>query len=206
MKRVVIAVCLISLIILIIVPPGNSEECRSDIDGNGTADGNDLAEMASDYGNADCPVKTIKYIVCDGVLSSGGRWCDNADGSVTDMTTGLVWLQDTDCLGSMSWNDAIQRPIELLRDGVCGLSDGSVWGEWRLPKDIELDGITQGTEAVRSYNQYWFTGVKLEYYWSRTRVENSGVCIYTVMPGVGTYSLCDRTKNYNVWPVFAGDR
>jgi hypothetical protein len=145
------------------------------------------------------PVK--KSCACAGLLSSEKRWCNNGDGTVTDMSTCLVWLQDTDCMGSMNWNDAIKRPLEDLRDGVCGLSDGSVWGDWRLPKVFELEGITQGDEAVRNYDQFWFTGVLLEYYWSRTRVENSDVCIYNVMPGVGTVSLCNRTANYNVWPV-----
>ena len=145
------------------------------------------------------PVK--KRCTCAGTLSSEKRWCNNGDGTVIDMSTCLVWIQDTDCMGSMSWDDAIQRPIEELRDGVCGLSDGSVWGDWRLPKAVELEGITQGNEAIRSYDQFWFTGVLLDYYWSRTRVENSPVCIWNVMPGVGTVSLCNRTTNYNVWPV-----
>lgn len=145
--------------------------------------------------------------VCEGTLSNGKRWCNNGDGTVTDMTTCLVWLKNSDCMGSMNWDDAVKRLIEELRNGVCGLSDGSIWGDWRLPKAVELGVIFQGDESVRSYDQFWFTGVQsLEYYWSRTRVENSPVCIYAVMPGVGTYSLCDRAKNYFVWPVRAGNQ
>ena len=143
---------------------------------------------------------------CEGTLSSGKRWCNNGDGTVTDMATCLEWLQDSDCMGTMNWDDAIKRPIEELRDGLCGLSDGSLWGDWRLPKAAELWGICQGDEAIASYDQFWFTGVQLAYYWSRTRVENSEVCIYNVMPGVGTYSLCNRANNYYVWPVRAGNQ
>ena len=51
-----------------------------------------------------------RCITCDGVLSDEGRWCDNEDGTVTDMTTGLVWLQNAGCMGSMSWFDAIKDP------------------------------------------------------------------------------------------------
>lgn len=138
---------------------------------------------------------------CEGSLSSGGRWCDNGDGTVTDMTTCLVWLKDADCRGQMNWYNAITSTIEELRNGVCGLSDGSIWGDWRLPKLSELYGITQGEEAVAPYNQHYFTGVQLNYYWSCTREANSDTCIWLVMPGVGYYTLCDRNYSYYVWPV-----
>ena len=37
-------------------------------------------------------------ITCKGTLV-GTRWCDNGDATVTDMTTGLVWLKYTDWEG-----------------------------------------------------------------------------------------------------------
>ena len=86
MRSRCIVVGLIYLIMLSAVTPCFGDECRGDIDGDGAVDGSDVAEMASDFGSADCPVKTIKYIKCEGALSTGGRWCDNADGTVTDMT------------------------------------------------------------------------------------------------------------------------
>ena len=94
MKRLCIVVGLIYFILMFAVTSSFGDECPGDLDGNGVVDGDDLAEFASDYGSADCPVKTVKYIICEGNLSSGGRWCDNADGTVTDMTTGLGRRKD----------------------------------------------------------------------------------------------------------------
>ena len=138
---------------------------------------------------------------CEGLLSSGGRWCDNGDGTVTDMTTCLVWLKDADCSGQMNWYVAITSTIEELRDGECGLSDGSIWGDWRLPKLSELEGITQGSEAVSASTPRFFNDVQLTYYWSCTRQAGSDDCIWLVIPGVGSYTLCDRNYSYYVLPV-----
>jgi hypothetical protein len=43
---------------------------------------------------------------CSGTLSSGGRWCDNGNGTVTDMTTGLIWLKNATCGGMKTWDEA----------------------------------------------------------------------------------------------------
>ena len=42
---------------------------------------------------------------CTGTLN-GTRWCDNGDGTVTDLTTGLVWLKDATCVGQWSWYES----------------------------------------------------------------------------------------------------
>lgn len=62
-------------------------------------------------------------ITCSGTLV-GTRWCDNGDQTVTDMTTGLVWLKHADWGGTMPWrsntpgdlNDANSRAA-ILRNG-----------------------------------------------------------------------------------------
>ncbi|MBW1813845.1 MAG: hypothetical protein JRJ39_09275 [Deltaproteobacteria bacterium] len=40
---------------------------------------------------------------CKGTQSTGGRWCDNGDGTVTDMTTCLVWLKYANWGGTRMW-------------------------------------------------------------------------------------------------------
>jgi len=167
MRRLFIALGLIYLIMMSAVTPCFGE-CQGDLDGNGVIDGVDLANFSENYGSTDCQPRTIKYITCDGTLSLEGRWCDNHDGTVTDMATGLVWLQNANCLGSMNWNNAMTRPILELRDGVCSLTDNSEWGDWRLPTVSEIEGITKGPEAVSSYRPGMFTSLQSEYYWSVT--------------------------------------
>ncbi|QEM67302.1 hypothetical protein FO488_03460 [Geobacter sp. FeAm09] len=38
---------------------------------------------------------------CSGTLSPLGRWCDNGDGTVRDMTTGLLWLKNANCAATL---------------------------------------------------------------------------------------------------------
>lgn len=204
MKRLWIVVGLVYFILMFTVTPGFGDECRGDLDGNGVADGADLAEFALDYGSSECPVKMIKYIICEGDLSTGGRWCDNADGTVTDMTTGLVWLQDAGCMGLMGWYDAIRWPIENLRDGICGLADGSVWGDWRLPTMDDLYTLANGNEAIRVSNPRAFEGVRI-YYWSSSTSASSIWDALHVGLIYGDIYIEVKGDGYNVWPVRGGN-
>ncbi len=126
---------------------------------------------------------TEKCITCEGTLN-GTRWCDQGDGTVKDMTTGLVWLKKANWGGTKPWrnsstdcsspnytcyDDAHMR-AGLLYAGAAGagLSDGSLEGDWRLPTKNELYMLANGTEAVRSGTPRAFTGVQSDYYWSST--------------------------------------
>ncbi len=68
-------------------------------------------------------------ITCKGTLV-GIRWCDNGDSTVTDMTTGLVWLKYADWGGKKPWrsdtsgdHDDADTRAGILQDGVVVLSD-----------------------------------------------------------------------------------
>ena len=69
-----------------------------------------------------------------GCWVSGQRYADCGNGTVTDSTTGLIWLKDAACasLGTVDYAEANTEAGEL-HSGECGLSDGSVRGDWRLP-------------------------------------------------------------------------
>ncbi len=205
MRSRCIVVGLIYLIMLSAVTPCFGDECRGDIDGDGAVDGSDVAEMASDFGSADCPVKTIKYIKCEGALSTGGRWCDNADGTVTDMTTGLIWLKDAGWGDRKAWIDWDSKDAHtragILRDGTGGLIDGSVEGHWRLPTVSELIGITQEPEAVRYSTPRWFTELQPGYYWSSTTDAGSPASAWLVVMDSGNVSKRNKSSQYFVWPV-----
>jgi hypothetical protein len=219
MKKICVVVGLIYFILMFTVTPGFGDECRGDLDGNGVIDGTDLAEFAGDYGSTECPDKTIKYIICEGNLSSGRRWCDNVDGTVTDMATGLVWLKDASWGSQKPWrcedwsgcaNDFDDAHLQagILKDGMAGvgLSDGSVEGDWRLPTKNELIRIVQGTEAVSSQTPYWFIGVQPSDYWSSTTT-------YAYDPGYAwSVNMVYSDENFyhkliyfHVWPVRGGN-
>ncbi len=151
---------------------------------------------------------------CMGSLSPGGRWCDNEDGTVTDMTTGLVWLQKADWGGGKPWRsntidnyDDAHTRASLLCAGATGanLSDGSVEGDWRLPTKSELVKLTYDSypEYVRSGSPREFDDVQPGCYWSSTSV--AGTYAWAVYLGSPYDVATDFKEHHNyVWPVRGG--
>jgi hypothetical protein len=89
-------------------------------------------------------------ISCDGVdgmgqdedIQAGVAWptprfTDRGNGTVRDNLTGLMWLKNADCFGSRPWTQALTLANTLV-SGTCGLTDGSVEGDWYLPNVKEL--------------------------------------------------------------------
>ncbi|MFQ5525232.1 MAG: DUF1566 domain-containing protein [Thermoanaerobaculia bacterium] len=82
---------------------------------------------------------------------SGNIYVDCGNGTVTDSRTGLIWLQDANCLnGTVSWFTAMEFAAGLSDKPAlglpvaahdCGLTDGSSPGEWRLPSVAEWDAM-----------------------------------------------------------------
>ena len=157
------------------------------------------------------PVKIKKCCTCKGTLV-GTRWCDNGDGTVTDMTTCLIWLKKADWGGSKKWEDCtthddVHTRAGLLSAGATGanLSDGSAVGDWRLPTKTELYNLAHGTEAVLFGNMRAFTGVQPSYYWSSTTYEGDSTIAWVVyMDDGGVVSNGKGNVNY-VWPVRSGN-
>ena len=64
--------------------------------------------------------------------NTGSRFVDCGDGTIKDTVTGLYWLKQASCLPRVSWAEA-NNSAALLAHGQCGLTDGSLPGDWRLP-------------------------------------------------------------------------
>lgn len=140
---------------------------------------------------------------CKGILN-GSRWCDNRDGTVTDMSSGLVWLQNANCWGLMTWMTAITKPITDLRDGICGLNDDSAWGDWHLPTLDELYTLTYGPEAVTNESPYAFSGVQSDFYWSATSHAYHSTYSWYVYFNDGSVNYYSKIDHNYVWPVRNG--
>jgi hypothetical protein len=120
------------------------------------------------------------------------RYVDCGNGTVTDTVTGLIWLQDANCLnGPTDWKTAGDFAAQL-DDGQCGLTDGSKPGDWRLPTKAEWDATvaraaalgctiagvnndpsltnTPGTGCYEEGPQV-FSGVQRSSYWSSSAFE-----------------------------------
>jgi len=150
---------------------------------------------------------TEKCITCEGTLN-GTRWCDQGDGTVKDMTTGLVWLKDAAWGGgyafwvnTISGTNAHDRAAQVRNGNPTTLTDGSVEGDWRLPTKEELYGLTHGTEQVRSGTQRAFTGVQSSYYWSSTTYASATNYAWGVGMGDGSVHSDYKGNDYYVWPV-----
>src|SRR5882672_9857768 len=75
-----------------------------------------------------------------GVASPVPRFTDNLDGTVTDKLTALIWLKNANCFSSRTWVLAVST-AQGLASGSCGLLDGSLPGDWRLPNGRELHSL-----------------------------------------------------------------
>jgi len=159
--------------------------------------------------------------VCLGTLSSGGRWCDQEDGTVLDMATGLVWLKKADWGGLKPWRngssdcsapsyicyfDAHSQAGTLMAGSPnAGLSDGSVLGEWRMPTAVEVLSLTVAPESVSSGEMRAFTGVTDDWYWTSTSDLGSQSDAYVINLNTGGQGLRYKYLDARVWPVRAAN-
>lgn len=150
----------------------------------------------------------IGTISCRGTLSQLGRWCDNLNGTVKDMYTGLIWLQDASWGGQYPWWDSTQSTttafdrIDQLKTGNPASFTESVdfYKDWRLPTMRELSLLGDKTEPVSFKSPRFFINVKDAYYWSSSTYSSES----TWAAGISSYvwlSASYKISKNNVWPV-----
>jgi hypothetical protein len=136
---------------------------------------------------------------------TGVRFTDNGDGTVTDNLTALIWLKSADCLGQGNWATALNN-ANALANGSCGLSDGSIAGQWRLPNVNELHSLidlAQFGPALPAGHP--FTGVQSEYYWTSTTTAAFTPSAWSVYLPTGlVINVFKPTASLYVWPVRGG--
>ncbi len=148
-----------------------------------------------------------------GVVWPNPRFTNNNDGTITDNLTGLIWLRNANCGGSMNWSEALAFANTLESDS-CGLTDDSSSGDWRLPNKNELNSLIH----IGYYNPalsntagtgQWvegdpFSGVESNYYWSSSTRVSSPSLAWLVYLNNSYVPGGNKTLNYNVWPVRGG--
>jgi hypothetical protein len=142
-----------------------------------------------------------------GVAIPKPRFVDNGDGTVTDTLTNLSWLKNANCYGARTWDNATLDAAGL-NSGECGLTDGSVEGDWRLPTFEEQSGIKADSPTRNPNNPsgIWtipdapFFNVQPHYYWSTTNCSATGQAWFSA---VGFDSACTSATcdDQYVWPV-----
>ena len=132
------------------------------------------------------------------------RFTDNGDGTITDNLTGLIWLEDANCFGLQTWAQAL-TDANTLNSGECGLSDGSVEGDWYLPNRNELTSLLD----LENFNPALPTGHPFmnfvsSAYWSSTTYANSPFSVWYVNFLDGFVFYIVKTVNFYVLPVRGG--
>lgn len=143
---------------------------------------------------------------CDGF---DARFIDQGDGTVVDSQTGLIWLKNANCFGGTTQPDALTQAASL-NSGDCGLSDGSLPGEWRLPTKDELQkfGSTPSSTWQMGYppaGTVWgipalpFLNVQQNYYWTGTM--DTDLIVWTVESRNGQTDAFSKHGTMYAWPV-----
>lgn len=211
----------------------SSTFCLDSFDYDKDVDGTDASAFKKDFGRSalknPCPSdgpapvektgqKTSYATGDDGDLEKGVAWpnprfTDNSNGTVTDNLTGLIWLKNANCYGTRTWAQAL-TDCNGLNSGECGLTDGSVQGDWRLPNSNELASLvhkgyynpavpnTAGTGKWAEGDP--FNSVVSSLYWSSTADASSPAYAWYVRMYNGHVYVNYDSLDLYVWPVRGG--
>ena len=197
--------------------------CKGDFNFNGSVGAEDVAEFLNHFArspfNDPCPPdgpaptpktgQTTSYRTGDdGDLERGilvtPRFTDNGDGTITDNQTGLIWLRNADCFGARTWNAAF-FDANGLASGSCGLTDGSIAGDWRLPNVKEIQSLIDFSNIAPALpSGHPFTNVQSGFYWSSTTYAGDSYGAWSVYMFIGGTTYDDKYLNDYVWPVRGG--
>lgn len=157
----------------------------------------------------------------DGALHKGIAWPDprfttNADTSVTDNLTGLVWAPDGNLMptrdsgwdkdgtandGLVTWQHALDYVAQLNAESYLGHSD------WRLPNRKELKSLInyEQSDTAAWLNTQGFGNAQANNYWTSTSNTDNAFMAWRVVMSIGYLA-----NNYNkinlfyLWPVRSG--
>ena len=211
----------------VIAQPIEGSPCNGNFDCDQDVDADDVTEFLIHFGRDPyyfpCPLcqdslcpcsskvpktgQTTSYATGDdgdlekGLIWPNPRFTDNGDGTVTDNLTNLVWLKNANCFGPRTWNNALSDS-NGTQSGLCGLTDGSSTGDWRLPNYKELFSLVD----AENYNPplpsgHPFNNVQSFHYWSSTTFALGTSVAWFVSMEFGDVGIGNKTGIYYVWPV-----
>jgi hypothetical protein len=151
----------------------------------------------------------------DGSIRAGVPWpsprfTDNGDGTVRDNLTGLIWLKNAHCVVGQPWLAALNI-ANTLASGSCGLTDGSVTGDWRLPNVRELQSLIDFSHPIHPAipaGSPFINVLAIRYWSSTTPPPPNDIYAWTVDFSMGGTALVDKPPSGDqtfagphVWPV-----
>lgn len=149
----------------------------------------------------------------DGEKQAGVPWPDprfedKGDGTITDSLTGLMWLKHANCFGAVTWQQALNKVADLNDNPgsyTCG-GYRATYPDWRLPNVNELESLYNAdtSDSATWLNGKGFVSVQSGGYWSSTTSAHTTDDAWIVYMDYGYLSLYNKSKDYPVWPVRAG--
>ena len=146
------------------------------------------------------------------------RFVDCGNGTVHDTVTGLIWMKNANCptIFGPTYTYAVANIlVRDFRDGQCGLTDGSVAGDWRLPTRAEWEAILvdtcttapkiagNGSSSSACYSENpWASDVQSSNYWTST--SDAGIVAWSVYLVSGHVDDDDKSTAFHIWPVRGG--
>ena len=177
--------------------------------------GSQVATGSADQTGATGAQGSTGLVVPNGTIvpsgTSGTRFTDNGNGTVTDNLSGLIWLKNANCTDTsgtisktsetMTWTSALTWSNNLA-NGLCGLTDGSTAGQWRLPNREELLSLVDQS----AYNPalptgHLFTSVQSNSYWSSSSSSVNTGYAWGVSMNDGFVNYGDKANSNYVLPV-----
>lgn len=207
---------------------GNSGIIRGVDETTGSCRSGDTALSWYTKAGADAAFAAAEHIhssdvpLADGpCMDDTNRYVDCGNGTVTDSVTGLIWLQQWNCLPNSTWAAANQTAAGL-KDGDCLLTDKSSPGDWRLPTKDEWHATMEqanncwiyaggpalmddaGTACYGTGAGSSFAGVAASaIFWSSNAYTAQGNYAWAASNGVHP---SNKGTTRQVWPVRGGPR
>ncbi len=138
----------------------------------------------------------------DSIVASApaSRFTINNDGTVTDNTTGLMWIR---CSLGQKWDGKTCSGTAEVFSWADGLkaADGSEFAgrsDWRLPNKNELEALVEGRCFSPAINAEVFPATPAAYYWSSTPYAAVAQGAWSVDFGYGTANATVKTGTIHV--------
>ncbi len=108
---------------------------------------------------------------------------DNADGTVTDSRTDLMW-------GQVVYTDKTWEEALVLAEA----SSYATYSDWRLPNIKELRSISDDTKSNPSVDAIYFSSITSINYWSSTTEANGSTRAWDIDFSSGLVSYAEKTE------------
>jgi hypothetical protein len=144
-----------------------------------------------------------------GVAWPSPRFAVNADQTITDRLTGLVWSRDGLAPGPDVCRPGTSKTLQGALDFVRCLDVNGYLGkkDWRLPNCNELATLVNRGEADSAawLNAQGFSSVQSSSYWSSSTFVSAAWNGWSVNLHDGAVTTFAKTHDINVWPVRDGE-